>query len=89
MLPKRCAYVKSYDGQIRCMYFLMEDDGLLEKYNTSWDKVSTDIKKIDSKPVYNQEYLKTKVKSHGDKVADFYDKEILKGGLQSYLFSSN
>ena len=26
------------------MYFLIKDDGLLEKYNTIWDKVSTDIK---------------------------------------------
>ena len=26
------------------MYFLIEDDGLLEKYNTVWDKVSADIK---------------------------------------------
>ena len=34
MLPKTSAYVKSYDGQTKLMYFLMEDDGLLEKYNT-------------------------------------------------------
>ena len=27
------------------MYFLLEDDGLLEKYNTIWYKVSADIKK--------------------------------------------
>ena len=27
------------------MYFLIEDDGLLEKYDTIWDKVSADIKK--------------------------------------------
>ena len=27
------------------MYFLMEYDDLLEKYNTIWDKVSVDIKK--------------------------------------------
>ena len=27
------------------MYFLVEDDGLLEKYNTIWDKVSGDILK--------------------------------------------
>ena len=26
-------------------YFLIEDDGLLEKYNTNWDKVSANIKK--------------------------------------------
>ena len=33
MLPGTCAYVKSYDGQTKWMYFLMEDDNLLEKYN--------------------------------------------------------
>ena len=26
------------------MYFLFEDDDLLGKHNTIWDKVSTDIK---------------------------------------------
>ena len=25
------------------MYFLIEDDDLLEKYNTIWDKVSADL----------------------------------------------
>ena len=37
MLSKTSAYVKSYDGQTKWMYFLIEDDGLLEKYNTIWD----------------------------------------------------
>ena len=45
MLPKTSAYVKNYDGQIKWMYFLIEHDDLLEKYNAIWDKVSTDIKK--------------------------------------------
>ena len=35
-------------------------------------------KKIDSEPVYNKNYLKTKIKSHGDKVTDFYDKKVPK-----------
>ena len=36
------------------MYFLIENDELLEKYNTIWDKVSADIKKeFDREPVYN------------------------------------
>ena len=36
------------------MDFLIEDDGLLEKYDTIWDKVSADIKKeFYSEPVYN------------------------------------
>ena len=35
---------KSYDGQAKWMYFLIEDDEFLEKYDTIWDKVSADIK---------------------------------------------
>ena len=58
---------------------MLDDDDLLEKYNTIWDKVSADIKKeFDSEPVYNKNYLKTQIKSHGDEVTDFRDKKILK-----------
>ena len=79
MFPKTTAYVKSYDGQTKWMYFLIENDDLLEKYNTIWDKVSVDIKReFDSKSVYNKNYLKNKIKSHGDEVTDFYDKKVLK-----------
>ena len=59
--------------------FLIEDDDLCEKFNTIRDKVSSDIKKeFNSEPVYNQIFLKTKIKSYGDDVTDFYDKEIPK-----------
>ena len=51
------------------MHFLIEDDDLLKKYNTIWDKVSADMKnEFDSDPVYNKNYLKTRIKSHGDEV---------------------
>ena len=74
MLPKTSAHVKNYDGQTN---FLIEDDDLLEKCNTIWDKVSADIKKeFDSEPAYNKNYFKTKIKSHDDEVTDFYDKKI-------------
>ena len=90
MFPKTSAYVKINDGQTKWMYFLIADDDLLEKYNTIWDKVSDDMKKgYDSKLVYNKEFLKTKIKSHGDENADFYDKKNSKGRPPLYLFSSN
>ena len=34
MLPITSPYVKSYGGQTEWMYFLIEDDDLLGKYNT-------------------------------------------------------
>ena len=53
MLPKISAYVKGYDGQTKRMYFLIEDDDLLEKYNTIWYKDSADSKKeFDGDPAY-------------------------------------
>ena len=79
LTKKTSAYVKGYDGQTKWMYFLIEDDNLSEKYNTIWDKVCADIKKeFDREPVYNKEYLKTKIKSHCDVLTDFYDKRIPK-----------
>ena len=79
IIPKTSTYVKSYDGQTKWMYFLIKDDDLLEKYKTIWDKFSADIKKeSDSDPVYNKEFLKTKIKSLGDEVTDFYDIKIPK-----------
>ena len=54
---------------------------LIKKFNTIWDKVSADIKKnlIESLHTMNN-LLKTKMKSIGDEVTDFYDKEIPKVG---------
>ena len=79
MLLKVSTYVISYDGQTKWMYFLIKDDDLLEKYNVIWDSISAGIKEeFDSKPVYNKNFLKTKIKSHGDEATDFYDKKIPK-----------
>ena len=43
MLPKTSAYLKSYDGQTKWKYFLIEDNNLLEKHNTIWNNFSPDI----------------------------------------------
>ena len=43
MLPKTSAYVKSYDAQTKWMYFLIENHDFLNKHNTIWDEVSSDI----------------------------------------------
>ena len=52
MFPKTSTYVRSFDEQTKWMHFLIEDDDLVEDYNTNQEKVSADInKKFDSKPV--------------------------------------
>ena len=64
------------------MYFLIKDDGLFEKYNNIWDKVSSDIKKeFDNKLVYNEKNLKTKINTYGGEATGFHVKESLKQAL--------
>ena len=85
MLLKLRAYVKSYVGQTKWMYFLIEDDDLLEKYNTICvTSVHILKKEFDSEPINQKKFLKTKIKSYSDQSTDFRDKEIerlVKGGL--------
>ena len=87
MLPKTSIYIKSYDGQTKRMYFLIENNDLLERYNAIWDKISADIKEN----LIVRLLLKIKIKSHGDEATDFCNKEILKvcSNIQSYLYNSN
>ena len=42
MLPKAIVHLKS-DGQTKWMKFLVENDNLLEKFITIWDKAYADI----------------------------------------------
>ena len=47
---------------------------------SNFSKISADIKnEFDGEPVYNKEFLKAKIKSHGDEVTEFlYQKKFLR-----------
>ena len=59
------------------MYFLIENDDLLEKQILFGIKSVSILKKnlITSLSMIKN-YLKTKIKSHGDEVTNFHDKKI-------------
>ena len=86
IFPKMNVYVKSYAGQTKWIYyFFIEDHKLLEKYNSIWNnsssskKVSNSSKKEhDCEPIYNEKFLKTKIRSYTHEATDFHDNEIPK-----------
>ena len=54
-----------------------------------WEKVKNNIKKeFESKPVYNEKYLKVKTKSYNGKISrNFHNKEVPKEGSQFICLS--
>ena len=74
-------YTKYFDSN-KAMSFKVIDKKLLKKYTEIWGQISSAIgKEFDSEPVDgdNDIYIKTKIKSHGDKVnTNFQGKEIPK-----------
>ena len=77
------AYRRDFD-KTKYMSFLIKDHELLEKYNEIWENVKNSIKKeFDSEPVYNEKYLKAKIKSYNGKInTDFHNNKIPKEGSQ-------
>ena len=58
------AYRRDFD-KTKFLSFLIKDEKFLEKYNKIWKKVSNIIlKEFDSKPVCNEKFVKTKLKSY-------------------------
>ena len=57
--------------------------------NTIWEKVENSLKKdFDSEPVYNEKYLKAKIKSYNGKIStNFHDNKIPKEGSQLICLS--
>ena len=82
------AYRKDFD-EIKYMSFLIKDDELLEKYDKILEKVKSSLKKeFDSEPVYNEKYLKAKIKFYNGKInTNFHNNKIPKEDSQFICFS--
>ena len=76
IMPRMSGYVKTFkvkdgdkDKNNKLMLFRKDDEKLLEKYKAIWTKVE-DLKniKLNALPVYDDRYIKTKIKIYGDKI---------------------
>ena len=79
-LPKITEYSKGFDVTKYIYIYLMKDDELLEKYNEIQKKVKNSLKKVfESDQLYNEKYLKAKIKSYNGKMnTHFHDNKIPK-----------
>ena len=76
IIPKMSEYIKTFKGKNgdkdknnKLISFLIDDEKPLQKYKTIWTKTE-DLKNIElnALPVYDDRYIKTKLRTHGNKV---------------------
>ena len=59
------------------MSFMIKDDSVLTKYNEIWNKVKKALNKISSMPVYDEKYIKVKVKEFNGVVNTVFWNDIV------------
>ena len=63
ILPQMSGFIKYFENGSKNMSFLIKDDEVWEKYEEIWDKIKNKLNiKFHSKPVYDEKYIKTKVR---------------------------
>ena len=64
------------------IYFFNKRWWIIRKYNEIWENVNDSLQKeFDSKPIYNEKYLKAKRKSYNGKInTNFHNNKIPKEG---------
>ena len=82
------AYRREETDKAKCISFLIKDE-LLRNYNEIWEKVTnrTQKQQLDSEPVYNDKYLKAKIKYYNEKINPHFDSnEIPKKVLNLFVY---
>ena len=68
-LPQMIVYAKYFDKNNKYINLLVNDKETLKKYSEIWNKIKSLIKKeFNSEPVYNDKYIKTKIKIYNNRV---------------------
>ena len=68
-LPQMNAYAKYFDKNNKYINLLVNDKKIFKKYSEIWNKIENLIKQeFNSEPVYNDKYIKTKIKIYINRV---------------------
>ena len=63
ILPQMSRYIKYFENGNKNMSFLIKDNEVREKYEQSWHVINNKLSiKFHSEPIYDQTYLKAKVR---------------------------
>ena len=74
ILPQRSGWIKYFEHGGKNMLFKIEDDEVYVKYNSVWNKIKELLGvKFYSETIYDDSYIKTKVKTFSDMIKTLFD----------------
>ena len=91
ILPQMSGYIKYFDDGGKNTSFKIEDESVYLEYNEIWNKIKRALnKRFHSQPIYDDKYIKTKVKTfngviHSCQTIKFRKKGIIAFLLQEYI----
>ena len=82
ILAQMSGYIKYFDDGGKNMSFKIEDESVYLEYNEIWNKIKkTRNIRFHSQPIYDDNYIKTKVKTFNGVINTlFSDSKVPKGG---------
>ena len=76
--PQLNAYTKYFDKNNKYINHVVNDKEILEKYSEIWNKIKSFIKKeFNSEPVYNDQYIKIRIKIYNNRVHTNFQHNII------------
>ena len=64
ILSQMSGYIKYFENDSKSMLFKIKDEDVYLKYNEIWNKIKSILNvKLHSQPIYDEKYIKTKVKT--------------------------
>ena len=74
-LPEISGWIKYFENSGKNMNFKIEDDSVYLKYNNIWNKIKELLNgvKLSIDPIYDDQYIKTKVKRFSETIKTFFD----------------
>ena len=78
LLPIMSGWIKYFENGGKNMSFRIEDDGVYIQYNDIWNKIKDLLSgiRLNSDVIYNDKYIKTKVKDNKTSVTIFSENTI-------------
>ena len=75
ILPQMSGWIKHFENGGKNMSFKIEDDSVYLKYNEIWNKIKELLGgvKFHSEPIYDDSYVKSKVKTLSEMIKTFFN----------------